>query len=461
MKRVVSAFVVTSLVLAGAAAWAQSSTPPLPDAGVPPHLVMLPNYDTVPVGENGSLQAGAYVARARDASAVWFNPAGLAGAEKSSVSGTAGMFQLVSVLPEGIQGTGGSFQQMPAAVGVLIKEPFGLKRWSGGFQVTSTGNWNVTGNVQREVPIGSTIDRFRYSTSASFGGLIASAAAGYEFTRTLRLGFSLDWQRTTWTATNSWADDYRKADGLSSLLIDARSSASAVHARVTAGAQYEASPAVRLAAVVRSPGIGLCSSGERYQDGLATIGATKISASLFEQDGRVTFRVPIEVRFGAAWVRPRGEIEIDLLAHGNGGIYEAFRGSAPILVVRDSGTGDAPAVQEYQANASTVDSTAVVNIAVGGQFKLTANGSWRIHGGFATDRSPVGPSDTLFTKVNMYASTLGISVRTRIVFASFGVRYESGLSEPFSIRRLQNGEPYMTRLRVRNVGFLYSIAFTL
>src|SRR5512136_2186838 len=142
-KRMVSAFVVAALLVAARVAWTQTSAPPLPDVAVPPHPVMLPNYNTIPVGENGSLQGGAYVARVRDASATWFNPAGLAGAENSSVSGSAGMFQLVSVLPESIQGSGGSFQQMPAAVGVVVKQPLGLKRWSGGFQVTSTGNWNL------------------------------------------------------------------------------------------------------------------------------------------------------------------------------------------------------------------------------------------------------------------------------------------------------------------------------
>ncbi len=460
MKRLMAAFVLAPLLLAARVASAQSPTSPLPDAAVSPHPVMLANYNTMPVGENGSLQGGAYVARVRDASATWFNPAGLAGAENSSVSGSAGMFQLVSVLPEGIQGSGGSFQQMPAAVGVVVKEPLGLKRWSGGFQVTSTGNWNLTGNVQREVQLGPAIDRFRYSTNASFGGLIASAAAGYQLNNALRLGLSLDWQRTTWTVANSWADDNRTAEGLSAVVIDGRTFASAVHARVTAGVQYEASRTIRLAAVVRSPGLALWSSGERYLDGVATSGPTKISASLFEQDGRVTFRVPVEVRGGAAYVGSRGEIEIDVFAHGGGGTYEAFRGSAPILVVRDSGTGDAPSEQEYQPNPSTIDSQAVVNVAVGGQLKLTASGSWIIHGGFATDRSPVGPSDALFTKVNMQASTLGISARTRRLFASFGVRYEWGLSDPFSIRRLQNGELYVTRLKVRNVAFLYSLAFS-
>jgi hypothetical protein len=129
--------------------------------------------------------------------------------------------------------------------------------------------------------------------------------------------------------------------------------------------------------------------------------------------------------------------------------------------VRDSGSGDSPGVQQYQASAATIDSRSVVNVAVGGQFTLTASGAWRIHAGFATDRSPVGPSDTLFTKVDMQAFTLGISARTRVVFASFGMRYESGLSDAFSIRRLQNDEPYLTRLKVRNVGLLYSVAFHL
>src|SRR5512147_2508070 len=160
MKLLVSAFVVAPLLLAGAAS-AQTSAPPLPDVALPPRPLMLPNYSTIPVGENGSLQAGANVARVRDTSATWFNPAGLADAEKSSVSGSAGMFQLVSVLPESIQGAGRSFQQTPAAVGAAVKDPFGLKRWSGGVQVTSTGNWNVNGNAQREVARGDAIDRFR------------------------------------------------------------------------------------------------------------------------------------------------------------------------------------------------------------------------------------------------------------------------------------------------------------
>ncbi len=458
MKRLVSTVIMPLLLTAGAAR-AQTSGLPLPDVAAPPIAVMLPNYNMIPVGEIGSLQAGAYVARVRDASATWFNPAGLANAENSSVSGSAGTFQLVSVLPEGLQGSGASVQYMPATLGVVVKQPLGLKRWSGGFQVTSTGNWNVSADIQREVALGDTVDRIRYSTGAAFGGLIASAAAGYEFSRSVRFGLSLDWQRTTWTLRTAWGDDYRTADGLSALVINAHGSASAVHARVTAGVQYEASPAIRLAAVIRSPGIGLWSSGERYQDGLATTGARKISASLFEPDGQVRFRVPVELRIGAGYVRSRGEIEIDVTAYGGAGTYQAFRGSAPIVVVRDSGSGDPPSVQEYQTHPAIIDSRGVVNVAVGSEFKLAASGSWRIHGGFATDRSPVGASDTQFTNVNMQAWTVGVSGRTRFVFAALGVRYESGVSEPFAIRRLQNGELDTTRLKVRNVGLVYSLAF--
>ena len=64
--------------------------------------VMLPNYNTVPVGELASLEAGAFVARANDTSSAFHNPAGLTRAERTSISGNAGVFQFGSVSPEGL-----------------------------------------------------------------------------------------------------------------------------------------------------------------------------------------------------------------------------------------------------------------------------------------------------------------------------------------------------------------------
>ena len=40
------------------------------------------HYDTLPIGERGFLQGGAFIARSDDASASWYNPAGLRSEER-------------------------------------------------------------------------------------------------------------------------------------------------------------------------------------------------------------------------------------------------------------------------------------------------------------------------------------------------------------------------------------------
>ena len=102
--RVPISCVVAVCVLSGTAG--AQTPPPLPSAAVPPLNIMLPNYNGVPAGEIGSLEGGAYVARANDASAAFYNPAGLALAERNSISGGAGVFQVDSVTPERFSRTG-------------------------------------------------------------------------------------------------------------------------------------------------------------------------------------------------------------------------------------------------------------------------------------------------------------------------------------------------------------------
>jgi hypothetical protein len=99
---------------------------------VPPLNITLPNYNGVPAGEIGGLEGGAFVVRANDSSAAFYNPAGLALAEQTSISGSAGVFEVDSVSPENFSKTGGSFQQIPAMVGVVIKDLFHSPQWAAG-----------------------------------------------------------------------------------------------------------------------------------------------------------------------------------------------------------------------------------------------------------------------------------------------------------------------------------------
>ena len=88
MDRIVVPFV--ALVAAVPVAAQTSAT--LPQAAAAPINIILPNYSNVAVGEIGSLEGNAYLARVGDSSAAYYNPAGLTLA-KNSVSGSGGAFK--------------------------------------------------------------------------------------------------------------------------------------------------------------------------------------------------------------------------------------------------------------------------------------------------------------------------------------------------------------------------------
>jgi hypothetical protein len=452
-------FAMMIVMVVAAPASAQPPTQALPVVAVPPLNIILPNYNGVAVGEVASLEAGAYLARVEDGSATWYNPAGLARAEQSSISGSAGVILFGSVVPESLQNGGGSLQLVPAAVGVVVKHLLGREQWTGGFQITSTGNWSQSVDAQRQFTLPDSIERATYSSTSSYGGWIASLALGFTAGGKLHLGGSVDTQLTESSSGTYLSDQYRTASGLSALLIEGRGAASALHLRFTGGVQYDPSRTLRLAAVVRTPGIPLWSSGSYFQEGLSELGASTTTASFFEPSPELNVRIPLEAKLGAAYVGPRAQVEADLLMYSGAGTYNAFQSGQTLTVLTDPGLGGVPTKRDYPFDPVVVDTRAVVNVAVGGLYKVTADGRWKVHGGFSTDRSPVGPSDTRFTKVNMQTWTAGFSGSTKIVLGSLGIRYESGLSDDYTLRRLQNGEVFHTKVKVSNIGIVYSFAF--
>jgi hypothetical protein len=104
-----------------------------------------------------------------------------------------------------------------------------------------------------------------------------------------------------------------------------------------------------------------------------------------------------------------------------------------------------------------IDSRSVTNVALGGHVNLTSGGSWIVHGGFATDRSQVGPSDTAFTKADLTRITAGLSAQTTHFLGSLGVQRVSGMSAPLSLRALPGGQ-LTTTLTIRSLSLLYSLS---
>ena len=208
---------------------------------------------------------------------------------------------------------------------------------------------------------------------------------------------------------------------------------------------------------MRTPGIGILSDGSSSLEGVSRIGSTTTTASFFDDAGTVEFKIPFEFKAGAAYTFPRGQIEVDLLTHFGAGVYDGFATDNPTTILSDAGTGSVT-VQSLNTTPQVIDSRAVVNVAVGGHYTLTSNGTWVLHAGYATDLSPVGSEDTVFTKVNLQKITAGLSGRTKLFLGSIGVQYSMGSSDPILLSELQNGQRFTTHFDVANLGFVYSFA---
>jgi len=90
-------------VVAPLAAQAQAS------GAVFPPSVVITNYDRVLVGEQESLETGAFVARVGDTTAGWYNPAGTAKVERTAIGASASGFETDVLTLQGINKAGGSF----------------------------------------------------------------------------------------------------------------------------------------------------------------------------------------------------------------------------------------------------------------------------------------------------------------------------------------------------------------
>lgn len=442
-----------------AAASAQTDTPtPLPPTAVPPVDVMLPNYNGVPTGEIASIEGGAFVARANDTSATYYNPAGLTLAKQTSVSGSAGMFQFTSVTGDGLESTASSFQQIPSLFAVAVKGKDTWSNWAGGLSFARVNAWKQTVDAERSIQTTGGSDRFAYSSGAEFAGWIASLSVGHTNGGKLRVGGSLDGQYTSTDRGQAISDQYRTTTGLNALTIRSDGWAWATHLRLTAGAQYDVTPTVRVGAVFRSAGLGVISSGFTSIEGLSSVGPTTTSASFFDKEGEVQYKIPTEFRGGVSWTGARAQLEADVLTYTGRGQYDAYTSTQPVTIINDPGQGAAPTVQLLPYVPKVVDSRSVVNIAMGGHYNVTSNGMWTLHAGFSTDNSPVGEHDTQFTKINLQNWTAGVSGRTKLFLGSLGLQYTTGVSGVIPLRQWQNGQQFVTSFHVANVGFIYSLA---
>lgn len=422
----------------------------------PPGNIMLANYNSVPLGPNAGLEGSSYVARVGDPSAVWLNPAGLSRAESAEVSGSSGLFQLATVSPSTLPDSGGAVRQLPSLVGFMATKLFG--GWTVGLAALTPTSWSQRTDSQLLVDHGTGQERFVYSADSEFEQQVVAGSAGFSSGR-WRFGGGLAFVHTSIDKNEMTSDRLAGATSLRSLVFDSRTSGSSLQLRPLFGAQYDVSPRLLIGAVIRTPAVTMMSSGSRITDALFENGGASLGASLFDADATYTNRLPFEVHGGIAFIRSRAQIEIDV--HGYSGIssYAMFATDQPLVTYSTAAPGLAPAINTRDFGDQSSQSKAIANVSVGGHVLLTSNGIWRLHFGAGSDISPVGDEDQVFTRVDLYGWTLGLSGTKAGFEFTAGLNYRTGSSDDVIVRNLQNGERVQSGIDVRTLGFIYALAY--
>jgi hypothetical protein len=424
-------------------------------ATLPPNVV-LANYDNVPVGPFGGLEGSAYVARVSDPSAAWFNPAGLSRQTSAQISGSAGVYEWTAVSPQALPDNGGSVpQQLPNFVGFTFHVRGGL---IAGAALLTTNSWlqEVDSELITSVPNGQ--ERFAYSADSKFMQRVAAIGAGYQGKGGWRAGAGFAFSLVKLRLVQGISDRIADTTGLRTVLVAARASGSASQLRAQGGVQYD-TPQLRFGAAIKTPGLTIRREGTLTLDGVLDLGASSLGASLFDTDARFEYRLPWELQGGVAYVRDRVELEIDIQGYTGISTHALLASDQPTVTYGDVGAGGPPSVLVRPFGGLTSESDGVVNVAVGGHVRPIRDREFRVHGGFATSRSPAGEADQVFNNVNLSSWTFGVSgTWAKLQFAAgFNIRF--GTTDDILVRNLVSGEAFHTPVDVRTGGFIYSIAY--
>src|SRR5262245_22954141 len=420
----------------------------------PPNLV-LSNYNSVPVGPFGGLEGAAYVARVGDPSAAWFNPAGLARQSVAQISGSAGVYQRTSVTPVSLPNTGGPIQQLPAFVGFTFAP---TSKLTVGAAVLTANAWNQETDAELISTVPAVQQRFAYSADSDFERRVLAFGAGYRGDTAWRFGGGLGFSMTSLRLVQSASDRLAESTGLKSLLVAARSSGSAIQLRAQAGTQYDTAQ-WRFGAALRTPGLTIHCTGAVTFDGLLDAGASSLGASVFDANAAFKYHLPWELQTGAAWVRDRLELEVDLQAYTSISPYPMISTPHPTLIYGDAGENQPPSVISQPFSGLTSASDAIVDVSGGGHVRLFENRDLRVHAGVGSNRSPVASQDTVFNSVELVTWPLGLSgTLGKFQFAA-GFNHQSGTANDVTLRNLVSGQVVRSRVDVSMGGFIYSLGY--
>lgn len=443
------------LVLATVAVFAPSLAAQTVTITAPP-LFITPNEGRNPVGQVEGIEGGAYTARGRDVGAIVYNPAGLARSAKSSVSASAPAYDWTFYTAEVGEAdeTGSRISNNGRLFGLVVGgEVLGNERLSLGLAVPTPVSWRPTLQMSGLAGTGNSGVGMLFSADGSYFDTIPTVAAGYALSPRLRVGGSAGLSFLTLTqlqeglaeAVSPTAAGYAqrtfRADGTSYDLL------------FSAGAQWDVTPAITVGLLVTSPGVHLAGTTSLLEQETAASTGGFRTATFRDPEAEFRVKHTTKASLGLSWRFERGEVEADVKYFAGTSPYEMF--SSGVQGLWTEATPSSTAAGPVAFAPAHDERKSVTNVSVGGRWDVTKKTS--LHLGLFTARSPVG-EDSVFSTVDVYGASTGVSLNWAHLSGSVGVIYEWG-SEPISVTASDGSASASGELSITSVYLLWGLSY--
>ena len=418
--------------------------------------LIVPNYMQIPVGEWEALESGAYVARTRDGNANWYNPAGLALSDRTSVNASANVYEAVTLDFKTFRTTDRNlrFAALGGFFGIAIAEPITRSpsvRY--GFYIAKPLDW-TSGTVDGVVAIDPQTE-VRLISTAQLAGTEPGIAAGFRINEKLRLGISLG--VVTTTMNEAMDGNLRRADtdSVRTVRQTLAQQGSVWSGVARGGLQWNASERLRVGLTLATPGLRIMGS-TKFDYTREDHSPTHFVDERFrDTKAKFDYRIPFQLAAGIATRIGRGEVEVQVRQYGATPEYDMI--STELAAVRTEQVAGGPAVvTAIVPEPIRNEWRAVTNWSVGGNYILSD--VVRLHLGFQSDGSPVaGAGNVLFRKIDLIGGTGGVSFTGKMFSGTLGLGFSTGESTqiPSSIG---DEQPTESKIRVTRLRGMYSLA---
>ena len=412
----------------------------VPLAALEQLTLLLPNDRSLPLGEIGSIEGSAVVARTRGASAAWYNPAGLAGLSENEVMASASLYEYTRI---DVSSSFGEYSRrtlavLPGAAGFSQVLP----TWIGG-----DGQWGVGFLVATPVQSRTSVSQQEVEPNATGSVSVSNKydATYQEYLPTLSLGRSFDsWRfglsgsavvhELSVSNTDEWVVLPRASTSSSSTQFHGRT----VLLRLGAGWQWN-DEVWALGATAYAPGISVWRSGDRSDNqifndpssGVLIIAQGNSSEYPLDLDSPAIATIAA-ARTGSNW-----SLEMNLSLS----FATPERDVSPAYVLTKTivQNGAATVLEDSEPSVTSQRRT-VLNGALGWSHCIVDN--WALHMGLNSDRSNIARSQ-VFSVVDLWNAVAGVSVRGEHTLLTAGISATwntSGTSTSIDLPTLSESE---------------------